>query len=110
MIWVKTEAGKSELKSHALIQQAATQNLLRAIDGVKPEELLLKYLPGVTPEYFRLLYRLRLIEPTGARLPTEPPTVSPPSSAPSKEARVAPAAAAAQGTRHLAVSANFYPY
>lgn len=103
VIWVKTEAAKEELKSHALIQQAATQNLLRAIDGVKPEQLLLKYLPGVTPEDFRLLYRLLLIEPTGADLSAEVPTVSPRSSAPSKESSVAPDPAAAQGTRHLAL-------
>ncbi len=101
MIWVKTEAGKAELKSHALIQQAATQNVLRAIDGVKPEELLLKYLPGVTREDFQLLSRLQLIEP--ARVAVALPTIQPRDTGPDATPGVMVDPAMSVRTRRLAM-------
>ena len=63
MIWVKTVAGLAELKKQSLVESPVTRNLLMVIDGIKTQELLLKYSVGVTAHDFRSLHRLRLIEP-----------------------------------------------
>ena len=48
MIWVKTDAGRAEMQSRALVKERARRNLLLLIDGVKTEEMLLANLAGIT--------------------------------------------------------------
>ena len=53
MIWVKTEAGRAEMQSRALVKDRARRNLLLLIDGTKTEEMLLANLTGISAEDFR---------------------------------------------------------
>ena len=67
MIWVKTDAGRGEMQSRALIKDRARRNLLLLIDGMKSEEMLLANLAGITAADFQELRKLDLIAPaTGA--------------------------------------------
>ena len=67
MIWVKTDAGRAEMQSRALIKDRARRNLLLLIDGTKSEEVLLGSLAGITAADFQELRKLDLIAPaTGA--------------------------------------------
>lgn len=64
---------------------------------------MVKYLPGVTPEDFRLLFRLRLIEPIGAS-PSSEATAQPPATDLQAKAGVAMDPAAALRMRQLALA------
>jgi hypothetical protein len=67
VIWVKTDAGRAEMQSRALVKERARRNLLLLIDGVKSEEMLLANLAGITANDFQELRKLDLIAPaTGA--------------------------------------------
>ena len=63
MIWVKTDAGRAEMQSRALVKDRARRNLLLVIDGAKSEEMLLAGLAGVTAADFEELKKLGLIKP-----------------------------------------------
>ena len=63
MIWVKTDAGRAEIQSRALIKDRARRNLLLLIDGTKSEEMLLTNLAGISAEDFQELRKLDLIAP-----------------------------------------------
>lgn len=63
MIWVKTDAGRAEMQSRALVKDRARRNLLLTIDGSKSEEMLLSGLAGISAADFQELRRLGLIEP-----------------------------------------------
>lgn len=63
MIWAKTDAGRTEIQSRALVKERARRNLLLLIDGTKSEETLLGSLAGVGVEDFIALRALGLIEP-----------------------------------------------
>lgn len=63
MIWVKTDAGRAEMQSRALIKDRARRNLLLLIDGTKSEEMLLSNLAGITAADFQELRKLDLIAP-----------------------------------------------
>ena len=63
MIWVKTDAGRAEMQSRALIKDRARRNLLLLIDGTKSEEMLLGNLAGITAADFQELRKLDLIAP-----------------------------------------------
>ena len=63
MIWVKTDAGRAEMQSRALIKDRARRNLLLLIDGTKSEEMLLANLAGITAADFQELRKLDLIAP-----------------------------------------------
>ena len=63
MIWVKTDAGRAEMQSRALIKDRARRNLLLLIDGMKSEEMLLANLAGITAADFQELRKLDLIAP-----------------------------------------------
>lgn len=63
MIWVKTDAGRAEIQSRALIKDRARRNLLLLIDGTKSEEMLLTNLAGIGAEDFQELRKLDLIAP-----------------------------------------------
>jgi len=71
VIWAKTEAGRVEMQSRALVKDRARRNLLLLIDGVKSDEMLLGGLAGITTADFDALRELGLIEamaePTGSR-------------------------------------------
>jgi hypothetical protein len=63
VIWVKTDAGRAEMQSRALIKERARRNLLLLIDGIKSEEMLLANLSGITAADFQELRKLDLIAP-----------------------------------------------
>jgi hypothetical protein len=63
VIWVKTDAGRAEMQSRALIKDRARRNLLLLIDGTKSEEMLLGNLAGITADDFQELRKLDLIAP-----------------------------------------------
>ncbi|MGZ5713680.1 MAG: hypothetical protein ACXWIG_05930 [Caldimonas sp.] len=63
MIWVKTDAGRAEMQSRALVKDRARRNLLLLIDGTKSEEMLLANLTGISAEDFQELRKLDLIAP-----------------------------------------------
>ncbi len=63
MIWVKTDAGRAEMQTRALIKERARRNLLLLIDGAKSEEMLLANLAGISAEDFQELRKLDLIAP-----------------------------------------------
>jgi hypothetical protein len=63
VIWVKTDAGRVEMQSRALVKDRARRNLLLLIDGSKSEEMLLANLAGITAADFQELRKLDLIAP-----------------------------------------------
>ena len=63
MIWVKTDAGRAEMQTRALVKDRARRNLLLLIDGNKSEEMLLANLAGIAAEDFQELRKLDLIAP-----------------------------------------------
>jgi hypothetical protein len=63
VIWVKTDAGRAEMQTRALIKERARRNLLLLIDGAKTEEMLLANLAGISAEDFQELRKLDLIAP-----------------------------------------------
>jgi len=63
VIWVKTDAGRAEMQTRALIKERARRNLLLLIDGSKTEEMLLANLAGITADDFQELRKLDLIAP-----------------------------------------------
>lgn len=83
MIWSKTDAGRVEMQSRALVKERTQRNLLLLIDGVKSQEMLLGSIAGVSKADFDALAALGLIAPVGGS-----------ASSGSKAAAPAPAAAA----------------
>jgi hypothetical protein len=63
VIWIKTDAGRAEMQSRALVKERAQRTLLLLIDGVKPDELLLASVAGTQPDDFNTLQALGLIMP-----------------------------------------------
>ncbi len=63
MIWAKTDAGRTEIQTRALVKERARRNLLLLIDGAKSEEMLLAALTGISAEDFQALQKLALIAP-----------------------------------------------
>jgi hypothetical protein len=90
VIWAKTDAGRAEMQSKALIKERVQRNLLLLIDGQKSEEMLLANLSGVNHDDFATLQMLGLIEPVSGKggVATSPAPLSP------APAAAAPAAAA----------------
>lgn len=81
MIWVKTDAGRIEMQTRALVKERARRNLLLLIDGSKSEEMLLANLAGISADDFQELRKLDLIAPAAGAV-----TVGDPSRAASVEA------------------------
>jgi hypothetical protein len=95
VIWAKTEAGRAEMQTKALIKERVQRNLLLLIDGQKSEEMLLANLSGVNRDDFATLHMLGLIEPVAGKpgtsvaapAPAAAPAVAPaPAPAPPQEA------------------------
>ena len=93
MIWVKTEAGRLEMQSRALVKERAQRNLLLVIDGIKTEELLLQGLAGISMTDFEVLQSLGLIAPVAGSGNVR---IGRPAGAPAADAAPAPAAAPAE--------------
>ena len=106
MIWVKTDEGRAEMQSRALVKERARRNLLLLIDGTKSEEMLLSSLAGVTAADFQELRKLDLIAPAAGAVtvggagrpgspdsarPTVPQSLSAPASSPSAGSPIDPA-------------------
>ena len=101
MIWGKTDAGRLEMQTRALVKERARRNLLLLIDGVKSDAMLLGGLAGITDADFEALHELGLIEPL-AEAPARPHRGanvaaggSAPTAAPAPAATAEPAAPAA---------------
>ena len=75
MIWTKTEAGRGEIQSRALVRERAQRTLLLLIDGVRSDAMLLSDLAGVSAADFLALQALGLITAAQqpAALPAPPP-------------------------------------
>lgn len=88
MIWVKTEAGRTEIQARALVKERAQRNLLLVIDGIKTEEMLLANLAGISADDFAALQSLGLIVPVAppAGRSGVAPANRPPASAPAAPA------------------------
>jgi hypothetical protein len=78
VIWVKTDAGRAEMQTRALIKERARRNLLLLIDGVKSEEMLLANLAGITADDFQELRKLDLIAPASGAVTVGSPGRSTP--------------------------------
>jgi hypothetical protein len=63
VIWIKTDAGRAEMQSRALVKERAQRTLLLLVDGVKADELLLASVAGTHSDDFKTLQSLGLIEP-----------------------------------------------
>lgn len=61
MIWIKTDAGRTEIQARALVKERVQRTLLLLIDGVKSDELLLASLGGISGADFEALHALGLI-------------------------------------------------
>ena len=83
MIWIKTDAGRAEVQTRALVKERLQRTLLLLIDGTKSEELLLSSVAGTRAEDFKLLLDLGLIAPalgavrTGTQAPPAVREVAP---------------------------------
>lgn len=90
MIWVKTEAGRTEIQARALVKERAQRNLLLVIDGIKTEEMLLANLAGISADDFAALQSLGLIVPVA---PPAGRSGAAPANRPAASAPAAPAEA-----------------
>ena len=86
MIWGKTDAGRLEMQSRALVKERARRNLLLLIDGVKTDTMLLDGLAGIDATDFGALQELGLIVP----LPESPSGRSSRSSATTASSALSP--------------------
>ena len=95
MIWTKTEAGRGEIQSRALVRERAQRTLLLLIDGVRSDAMLLSDLAGVSAADFLALQALGLIT---AALPAPPPR---PAVSPAADAKAGANASASADTAPL---------
>jgi hypothetical protein len=72
VIWGKTEAGRLEMQTRALVKERARRNLLLLIDGVKTDAMLLGGLAGISAADFDALQELGLIVPVADTPPARP--------------------------------------
>ena len=63
MIWIKTDAGRAEMQTRALVKERSQRTLLLLIDGSKSDDTLLASVAGTRPEDFKLLQEQGLIAP-----------------------------------------------
>jgi hypothetical protein len=92
VIWGKTEAGRVEMQTRALVKERARRNLLLLIDGVKTDTLLLEGLAGITAADFEALHAQGLIAPTVSAPSARTPRAAGPAPAASPAEPAAPAA------------------
>jgi hypothetical protein len=100
-MWVKTDAGRAEMQTRALVKERPLRNLLLLIDGSKSDAVLLTSVSGVSLQEIESLQALGLIEQTPGRA-TAPAPLSASSSSP-RGAVTAPAPlSAASPSQHPA--------
>jgi len=63
VIWIKTDAGRAEMQSRALVKERPQRTLLLLIDGIKADDLLLASVAGTQADDFNTLQALGLIVP-----------------------------------------------
>jgi hypothetical protein len=63
VIWIKTDAGRAEMQSRALVKERPQRTLLLLIDGAKTDDVLLASVVGTQPDDFNSLQALGLIVP-----------------------------------------------
>lgn len=73
MPWTKTDAGRLEMQTRALVQARAQRNLLLLADGRRSEEQLLASVTGTTRADLLRLQELGLIVQSDASTAAEPP-------------------------------------
>ena len=78
------------MQARALVKERAQRNLLLVIDGVKPEEVLLANLAGITPVDFQTLRSLGLIAPLPPGSSRNSAATQPPSPRPAGTSAPAP--------------------
>jgi hypothetical protein len=61
VIWIKTDAGRAEMQTRALVKERSQRTLLLLIDGGKSDDMLLASVAGTRPEDFKALQELGLI-------------------------------------------------
>ena len=66
VVWIKTDAGRVEMQSRALVKERSRRNLLLLVDGARTEAMLLDQVAGITPGDFLVLESLGLIVSTDA--------------------------------------------
>jgi hypothetical protein len=72
VIWIKTDAGRAEMQTRALVKERIQRTLLLLIDGTKTDATLLASVAGTRAEDFLALKALGLIEPTAASARASP--------------------------------------
>lgn len=76
LVWIKTDEGRAEMQSRALVKERSRRNLLLLIDGARSEAMLLEQVAGISSEDFDALEALGLIIFTdGSRGAASPPSV-----------------------------------
>lgn len=70
MTWAKTDAGRQEIQTRALVKERAVRTLLLLIDGHKADAALLACVPGLDAQAFERLHQLGLIAPLGGAGPS----------------------------------------
>ena len=70
MTWAKTDAGRQEIQTRALVKERALRTLLLLIDGHKADAALLACVPGLDAQAFERLHQLGLIAPLGGAVPS----------------------------------------
>lgn len=66
---MKTEAGRTEMRTRSLVAERVRRNLLLLIDGIKTDEVLLASVSGATREDIERLQELGLVEPLAPASP-----------------------------------------
>ena len=66
MIWTKTDAGRAEMQTRALVKERVPRTLLLLIDGIKTDAQLLASVDGTSPDDFKRLEALGLTSRTRA--------------------------------------------
>ncbi len=81
MIWAKTDAGRAEMQTRALVKERVRRNLLLLIDGVRTEASLMASIDGVTQADLDALAGLGLIA-LSAGFDVNAATLAPPAAGP----------------------------
>lgn len=66
---MKTEAGRTEMRTRSLVAERVRRNLLLLIDGIKTDEVLLASVSGATRDDIERLQALGLVEPLAPAAP-----------------------------------------
>ncbi|MFT7722119.1 MAG: hypothetical protein QM788_04735 [Roseateles sp.] len=82
LLHAKTDAGRAEIRAHALPLSRTARNLLHVLDASRPPGEWLRLVAGVTEADLRTLLQHGLIAPHGAAAGVPPPPVAAAAAAP----------------------------